>query len=40
MKALLKAFNLDAIYGLDAETYYEASNSGYSLRNSKISTTD
>lgn len=40
MKQLLKAFNLDAVYGLDAETFYEEGKSGYSLKNDKIATTD
>lgn len=40
MKQLLREFKLDAIIGLDAETFYEAGSSGYSLKNQSISTTD
>jgi DNA polymerase len=39
IKAILQDFDIDAIYGLDAETYYEH-DSGYSLRNKNLGTTE
>lgn len=39
MKELLRAFKIDAVYGLDAETFYEG-DSGYSLRNQTMGTTE